>query len=382
MSIEIRPVSSRRDLTRFIRLPWQIYRNEPHWVPPLVFERRRYLDRHRNPFFEHGEAEYLLALRDGEPVGRISAQVDRALNEHHGNRWGLFGFFECEDDPEAAEALVGAAESWLESRGADRIVGPMSLTMNDEAGVLVEGHEHRPLIQQPWTQPYYARLLERCGLSKAMDLLMWNLEVSDRDKVMPVIFEMAERLEPDHGIVIRHMRKRDLEAEARRFVEVYNAAWSDSWGFVPMTDEEMVHAAKENRIALDENWMMVAEKDGETVGAALTVPDFNQVLAKMNGRLLPFGWLRVLTGRRQIDRVRVGFLGVKPEYQHTGVAAGFYAEHFEMAAKTPQSGGEMGWILETNTAMNRGMEAMGGRIVKRYRIYEKELPPGDRRAEG
>ncbi len=381
MSLEIRPVRSRQDLSRFIELPRRIYRNEPRWIAPLALDRRRYLDRAKNPFFEHGEAEYFLASRAGQVVGRISAHVDRNLNDFHGNRWGLFGFFECENDREAAGALFRATEAWHRLRGRDRLVGPMDFTMNDECGVLVEGHEHRPMIRQPWQHPYYPALLEAQGLEKAMDLLMWNLEVSDRDKVLPVIFELADKLEPEHGIRIRHMRKRDLEREIRGFVEVYNAAWSDNWGFVPLTERDALHEATQNKLLLDENWMMVAERDGEVVGAALTVPDFNQVLATMNGRLLPLGWLKALRTLKKIDRVRVGFLGVKPEYQHTGVAAGFYVEHFNMAAKTPQSGGEMGWILETNTAMNRGMEAMGGRVVKRYRVYEKALAD-DGRAEG
>ena len=373
MLLEIRPVRSRRDLTRFIRLPERIYRNEPRWIAPLRFERRRFLDRSRNPFFRHGEAEYLLAWRGDTPVGRISAHVDRKLNEYQDNRWGLFGFFECEDDPEAARALLGAAEGWLSERGSDRALGPASFAMNDECGVLLEGHEHPPMIQQPWTHPYYNRLLDDAGYRKAADLLMWHLMVDDRDRVLPVIFELAEKLEPDHGITLRHLRKRDLEEEARRFVDVYNAAWKDNWGFVPLGYDEMIHTANESRLLLDPNWIMFAEKDGETVAAALTVPDVNQVLAKLHGRLLPFGWLALLRGRRTIDRVRVGFLGVKPEYQHTGVAAALYAEHYEMAAKTPQKGGEMGWILESNTAMNRGMEAMGGTVVKRYRMYEKLL---------
>ena len=377
MSLEVRPVRSRRDLSRFVKLPWRIYRNEPRWIPPLLFERRRYLDRSKNPFFRHAEAEYFLAWRDGEPVGRISAHVDRKLNDYQRNRWGLFGFFECEDDPEAAGALFQTACAWLADRGRDRILGPASFNMNDECGVLIEGHDLAPMIQQPWQHPYYPGLIEGAGLRKVTDLLMWNLEVSDRERVLPVIFELAEKVEPEHGITVRHFRKRDLEAEARRFVEVYNAAWKDNWGFVPLSDEEMIHSAKENKPVLDENWIMFAEKDGETVGAALTVPDFNQVLRELNGRLLPLGWLKALRGRRAIDRVRVGFLGVKPEYQHTGVAAAFYVEHFKMAAATPQKGGEMGWILETNTAMNRGMEAMGGRVVKRYRMYEKELDGGD-----
>ena len=371
---EVRPVRSRRDLTRFIRLPERIYRNEPRWIPPLRLERRRFLDRSRNPFFDHGEAEYFLAWRDGRPVGRITAHVDRNLNEFHRNLWGLFGFFECEDDPEAAGALFAAAEGWLRERGRDCALGPASFTLNDEFGILVEGHEHPPMIQQPWTHPYYPRLIEGAGYGKAIDGFMWSLNVVQMgERALPVMWELAEKLEPEHGITIRHLRKRELEDEARRFVEVYNAAWKDNWGFVPLTEREMIHTARENRLLLDPNWVMFAERDGETVGAALTVPDFNQVLAKLGGRLLPFGWLKAIRARRRIDRVRVGFLGVKPEYQHTGVAAGLYAEHYAMAERNPQKGGEMGWILETNTAMNRGMEAMGGEIVKRYRIYEKAL---------
>jgi GNAT superfamily N-acetyltransferase len=372
VSVEVRPVDSRRELTTFIKLPWQIYRTGDPWVAPLRFERRRYLDRRRNPFFEHGEAELFLARRDGRPVGRISAQIDHAFNGFHDECWGWFGFFECEEDPEAAQALLAAVERWLRERGQSRMIGPASLTMNDEAGILVEGYELPPIVQTPWHHPYYRTLLEGAGLAKAMDLLMWQLSLGELD-VLPVIHELAAKLEPEHGITLRTMRKRDLEAEIARFVEIYNAAWSTNWGFVPISERELVHAAKEAKPLLDEDWLWVAEKDGEPVGAALTFPDFNQVLAQLDGRLLPLRWLRALRARRRIDRVRVGFLGVKPEYQHTGVAAGLYVAHFETAARKPQEGGEMGWILETNTAMNRGMEAMGGKVVKRYRMYERSL---------
>ena len=374
MPVDVRPVRSRADLTRFIKLPWRIYSNADPWVPPLISERRRFLDRGKNPFFEHAEAEYFLAYRDGRPVGRITAQVDRRLNEFQHNRWGQFGFFECEDDQEAADALLGTAEAWLRERGRDRMVGPSDFTLNDECGILVEGHERPPQIFEQWQHPYYAALLEGYGLAKAMDLLKWELYISDRDKVLPILDELAEKLEPEHGIRIRHLNKRDLKNEVERFAEVYNAAWELNWGFVPLTENQIRHYAKEAKPILDENWGMFAEKaDGETVGTAWTVPDFNQVLARLNGRLLPFGWIKALIARRRINTVRVFALGVKPEYQHAGVAAGFYIEHFNMAARTPQTGGEMGWILETNTAMNRGMEAMGGRIVKRYRMFEKEL---------
>ena len=374
MPVEVRPVASKREYKAFMRLPWRLYRNEPNWVPPLLMDLRRRLDRDRNPFFRHGEAEYFLAWRDGRPVGRVTAQVDHNFNEFQGNDWGLFGFFECEEDPEAAQALLDAAAAWLRTRGRDRMVGPMDFTTNDECGLLIEGHDRTPIILTPWQHRYYQGLLEGAGLTKAMDSFMWELYVDDRERVSPAIWEMARNVESEYGIVVRPMRKRDLQAEVGRFLEVYNAAWERNWGFVPLTEEEVRHYAKDLKPVLDENWAMIAEaRDGEVVGAALTLPDFNQVLAHLNGRLLPFGWAKALYWRRKVDRVRVFALGVKREYQHTGVAARMYELHFDSAERTPQKGGETGWILESNTAMNRAMEGMGGRITRRYRFYEKPL---------
>jgi GNAT superfamily N-acetyltransferase len=376
MKVEIRPVKSRRDLNTFIKLPWRLYRNERNWVAPLLMDVKKRLDQKKNPFFKHTEAKYFLAYRGSEPVGRISAHIDRNLNEFQDNQWGLFGWFECEDDPEAARALLATAELWLRERGRDRMVGPMDFTTNDECGLLIEGHERPPIILCPWHHPYYQRLFEQdIGMAKSMDLYMWSLHVTGRENVHPAIWEMADKLESEHGIVCRNFRKKDLQEEVSRFLEVYNAAWERNWGFVPLTEEEVRHYAKDLGPVLDENWAMVAEKKdtGEVVGAALTLPDFNQVLAKMNGRLLPFGWITALRERKKIDSVRVFALGVKPSYQHTGVAARFYQMHFDAAESTPQKGGEMGWILEINKPMNRAMEGMGGKIVRRYRVYEREL---------
>jgi GNAT superfamily N-acetyltransferase len=371
--VEVRPVAGKGELKKFIQLPFELYRNEPNWVAPLLMDLKKRLDRDHHPFFKHAEAEFFLAWRDGRPVGRITAHIDRNFNEFQNNEWGLFGFFECENDPETAHALLAAAEQWLRERGRDRMVGPMDFTTNDECGLLIEGHELPPIILAPWHHPYYQELLEGDGLAKAMDLLMWSLHVTGRDRVHQAIWDAADRVESQHGIVCRSMRKKDLENEVKRFLEVYNAAWETNWAAVPLNEEEVMYMAKDLKPVLDENWAMIAERKdtGEVVGAALTLPDFNQVLAHLNGRLLPFGWAKALYWQRKIDKVRVFALGVKPEYQHTGVAARFYQMHFDAAERTPQKGGEMGWILETNRAMNRAMEGMGGEIVRRFRVYER-----------
>jgi GNAT superfamily N-acetyltransferase len=229
------------------------------------------------------------------------------------------------------------------------------------------------MVRQPWHPPYYRELCERAGLEKAVDLFMWELHIQGREKVLPVIWELAAELEPEHGITIRPMRRRTLRRDLDVFAEIYNEAWSRNWGFVPYSKEDLDAYALDLHLVFDPDWFMVAEHDGEPVGVAITVPDINQVLARMGGRLLPAGWWHYLRRRRIIDRCRVGFLGVKPEYQHTGVAAGLYARHFDKAEVTRVKWGEMGWILETNTPMNRAMEAMGGRIVKKYRVYERIL---------
>jgi len=370
--VSIRPVRTRRELKRFVDLPYRLHAGTP-WVPPLKLERRLFLNRRLNPYFKHGEAEYFLALRGERVVGRASAQVDRAFNEFHNSRWGMFGFLELEDDEEAMAALLATAEGWLREHGCDRMVGPMDFSMNEESGVLIEGHELEPLIRQPWQPRYYQRLCEGAGLEKAMDLYSWALEIADRKDMLPVLFELDDRARNEHGVTIRKMSRRHLRREMDRFAEIYNAAWADNWGFVPYSKEDLDAYAIDMHLVFSREWFMVAEKDGETIAVAITLPDLNQALRRMKGRLLPFGWWHFLNRNRICDRVRVGFLGVKPEHQHTGVAASLYVEHFETAARMRQKHGEAGWILETNEAMNRGLEAMSAEIVKRYRLYEKAL---------
>jgi GNAT superfamily N-acetyltransferase len=371
-SVQVTPVQGLGDLRAFVGLPYRLHAGTP-WIPPLKLERYVFLSQKLNAYFKHGEGQYFLARRGGRVVGRVTAQIDRAYNEYHHGRTGMFGFLEFEDDPEVLAALLGAAEGWLRERGCERMLGPMDFAMNDESGVLVEGYEIEPLIRQPWHPPYYVQRCEEAGLTKAMDLLSWELHINNREHLNPILPKLSERARTKYGITIRPMSRRHLRREMDEFAKVYNAAWSQNWGFVPFSKEDLDAYTLDMHLVYDKDWFMIAEEDGKTVAMAITIPDIHQVYKKMQGRLLPLGWWYYLNRRRIIDRVRVGFLGVLPEYQHTGVAAALYIDHFDAAARSRIQGGEASWILESNTSMNRGLEAMGGRVVKRWRVFERVL---------
>ncbi|MCO5315303.1 MAG: hypothetical protein M9938_03950 [Solirubrobacterales bacterium] len=375
--LQIHRVENRRDLKRFVKVPFAVHRGHPQWVPPLIMDRMEFLNRRKNPYFDHAEVELFYAELGGEPVGRISAQIDQRWDEYRGGNDGQFGFFETVNDPEVARALLETGCEWLAGKGRDRVVGPMDFTTNDELGIQIEGFDHRPVILENSHQEYVHGLVEANGFTKAMDLLMWHLEMGKLKeglKFHPAIHEAAQKSLDEHGITIRGMRRSDMAGEMARFHEVYNEAWGDNWGFVPITEDEVEFHAKTLKLVIDEDWAMIAEKeDGEVVGAALTLPDINQVLAKMNGRILPLGWLRFLRGKRKIDTVRILALGVKKAYQHTGVAAALYVKHMNNCDPDGVMAGEAGWILETNEPMNRALEGMGGRVTKKYRLYEKAL---------
>jgi GNAT superfamily N-acetyltransferase len=375
MALTVRTATGRNDMNAFIDVPFRLRRDDPQWVPPLRFERRAFLDRKKNPWFEHSEAEFFLAERDGEAVGRISAHIDRRWDEFQGGSDGFFGFFEVANDQEAAKALLDTAAEWVRARGRERILGPMDFTMNDECGILIEGYNEPSMILEPWHPPYYTELIDGYGLEKRIDLLMWELwfgSLEQGESFTPMIHAAAEHSR-NEGVTVRDMRRSDMEAEVTRFMEIYNVAWGKNWGFVPITEAEVRFQAKNLKPVLDENWAMIAEKDGEVVGAALTLPDVDQALTKMKGRALPFGWVHFLRRKKYIDRLRVFALGVLPQHQHLGVAAALYERHLHSAEHYGPPGGHMGWILETNTPMNRAMEGMGGKVVQRYRIYEKSL---------
>lgn len=371
--IAVSPVRGKADLKAFVDFPYELYDASSNWVPPLKMDIKDQLNQKKNPWFEHAEAEFFLARRGDKVVGRISAHIDENFNKFQENDWGLFGWFECVDDADVASALYDAAGAWLKERGRDRMVGPFSYTTNDECGVLIDGFEIPPAILEPWNYEYYPQLFDGAGFEKAMDLFMYKMELADKDKVRPAVYTAASRVD-ESSYKFKRFSRRTLNADVDRFLDIYNESWEKNWGFVPLTEKEVRHYAKTLLPVLDKNWAFVMiGPDDDNAGAALTLPDYNQVLKHLGGRLLPFGWAKFLWYRRKIDRVRVFALGVKPRYRTTGIAAKLYIEHLDAAERTGVTGGTMGWILENNRPMNKSIEALGGTVIKRFRLYERML---------
>jgi GNAT superfamily N-acetyltransferase len=371
--IDIHPVHGRRDLDAFIKLPWRIYRDDPRWVPPLLYEVRKVLDRSRHPFHAHADVEYYLARRQGRVVGRIAAFVNHRFNEFHDLRAGHFGFFECADDQEAARALLDTARDWCRGRGMDVLQGPFNFSTNDELyspGVLVEGYEHPPVMLMAHTPPYYARLLEGCGFAKARDLIsFWIAGEAPPERLVRGVDHMKAR----HNVVVRPLDLSRFKQEIGRIKEIYHSAWERNWGFVPMTDPEFDYLAGSLRPVVDPRFCVLAEIEGEPVGFGLQLPDLNRAMKAMNGRLLPLGWLKFLLHKRKIDALRVLTLGVKPQHRHKGLDAMLILHLFTEGLKRGFRGAECSWILEDNLPMRRGLERIGARAYKTYRVYEKAL---------
>jgi hypothetical protein len=373
MPIDVKPVKGMRDRRAFISLPFRLHKDTP-WVPPLRIERHLFLSPKTNPYFKHGEAQLFLAREDGRVVGRISAQIDHAYNEEHDAKQGWFGFIEFEDDPEIVAALLETAADWVKARGMETFIGPADFAVNDESGIVIEGHEITPMVREPWHPPYYQARCEEAGLTKVVDLQMWRMVIADTQTMRPIIRRLAAEAGPKHGVTIRRMSRRKLRKDLDLFAEIYNEAWRNNWGFVPYGKDDLDAYALDLQLVFDRRWFMIAERGGEAIGLAITVPDINQALVKMNGRLFPFGLYHYFRRNKYIDQVRIGFLGVKREHQHTGASALLYVEHFDTSEKHKRiKSGEGGWVLETNSAMNKGMEAMGARVVKKYRMYERAL---------
>jgi len=371
-NINISIVQSKNELMQFIKLPWKIYKNDPYWVPHLLMDRKKILDKIKNPFFKHAEAEYFLAKRNGEVVGRIAAIKNDLHNKEHKDKVGFFGFFECENNQETANMLFDSANEWIKSKGLTSMRGPANPSSNDEYALLVDGFEDTPRLLMTYNPKYYITLIENYGFKKAKDLYAYKLEnqkVLSSEKLKRV----QEIAKQRSGIKIRPLDMKHFNKELENFKDVYNKTWEPNWGFVPMTDEEIDAMAKDLKTIIEPSLVLFGEIDNKIVGFALVMLDYNQVFKEMNGRLLPFGIFKLMTQKKKIKWARILTLGIIPEHQKKGLDTIFYWEIVHRAANIGIRLGEASWVLEDNEMMKRGAQVMNGELYKTYRIYDKDI---------
>jgi GNAT superfamily N-acetyltransferase len=370
--IDVIPVTTSRDMREFIRLPWKIYHGDPHWVPPLVMDLKKLFDKKKYPFFQHSEADFFLARRNGETVGRIAAILNNNHNAFHHERCAFFGFFETVNDQAVATALLEKAADWAREKGMTALRGPANYSTNDTCGLLIDGFDSSPVILMTYNPRYYVDLIENAGFSKAMDLYAWWM--IKEQGLNPKIIRVGEKVLQEENITLRTLNMKNFEREVEVIKKIYNEAWSANWGFVPMTDAEFDFLARDLKPAVDPRLVLLVEKDGEPVGFSLSLPDYNVALKKLNGRLLPFGLFKLLYYKRRIKHIRVLTLGVVRKLQtNSGIGAALYMETFRRGTAIGFNAGDFSWTLESNTLINRGMKLLGAKLYKRYRFYEREL---------
>ena len=368
-SIKIRTVQNKKELMKFIKFQWEIYKNDNYWVPPLIMERKKLLNKEKNPFFKHAEAEYFLAEKDGKLVGRIAAIKNDMYLKYHNDDTGFFGFFECIDDQKIANALFDTAKNWLKQKGLKNMMGPANPSSNDEWGMLLEGYDDSPRILMTYNPKYYNVLCENYGMKKAKDMYAWKLEhskVATSDKLN----RGQEIVRKRYNIKVTQLDMKNFDRDIEKFKYIYNKAWAPNWGFVPMTEAEIDAMAKDLKPLAEPSLVLFGTIGDELVGAALVMLDYNQIFKNMNGRLFPFNFIKLFTQKKKITWGRILTLGIIPKYQKKGLDAVLYWEILERSHKLGIDRGEASWVLEDNDMMNRGLELMNADKYKTYRIWE------------
>jgi GNAT superfamily N-acetyltransferase len=378
--LQIHPVKTNEDRHAFLSLPWEVYRNNPYWVPPLFSERVHFITSH--PFLEHADAEFFLAKRDTQVVGTIAAFINHRHNEFHNEHIGFFGFFEVLEDPEAAKTLLETAEKWVRERGYDSIRGPAQFSTNEECGLLVDGFDDPPRILMTYNPPRYVDYIQNQGYTKAMDLHAYALDTdiyAGGSKFPQKLIRVVEKIKAKGDIHIRNVDMKHFDQEIERVKLIYNQSWARNWGFIPMTDTEFAAMGEELRQILDPDLTLVGEVDGQPIGVSITLPDLNQPLRIAYPKPgTPDWWTMAKLAwnwkvKRKVTWARVLILGVLPEYRARGVDALFYYETAKAALRKGIQHAEMSWILETNDSISRPIRVMGGQVYKTYRFYEKKF---------
>ncbi|HDN05301.1 MAG TPA: N-acetyltransferase [Chloroflexi bacterium] len=376
----VKPVENIEDRKAFLSFPWKVYKDDPYWVPPIFSERLHFTDPKKNPFFEHSEAQLYMALRGDEIVGTIAAFTNGRHNEFQNENVGFFGFFEVLEDYEAAEALLKTAENWAREKGHTALRGPAQWNTNDECGLLVDGFDDSPRILMTYNPRYYVDFVEKAGFKYARDLWAYQLPVKDfMDNIGERLEKITTKILERKKITLRRINMKIYDEEVAKVKLLYNEAWSQNWGFVPMTDGEFDQLADELHDILDPDLTYIAEKDGKTVGFSITLPDLNEPLLKAYPKPNSPEWWTMLKlvwnwkVLKKVSWVRVLVLGVIPEYRTLGIDALFYYKSAQAAIKKGMKMSEMSWILDNNDKMNRPIIAMGAEVYKTYRFYEKTL---------
>jgi len=376
-SIEIVPVGrSKRDLARFFDVADRIYKDDPHWVPPLRDDLAKvFID--KNPYFQHAEMQLFIARKNGQDVGRIAAILDKAHNDFHNEKCAFFGYFESENDPAIANALFDRAAAWARERGMKVLRGPANPSLNDEAGLLIDAFDSDPVLMMTFNRPYYPKLIEGAGFKKAKDLLAYWFDI--KPEIMKRLDKISARIAKNEPqVTVRTISKKSLAQDLPKVRDVYNEAWEKNWGFVPMTSGEMDYMAARLKPLLVQEFLCLAElrhPDGrlEPIGFCLTLPDYNVAMKPCRGFLLPFGWLKFLLATKKIKTIRVLTLGIKKSYRMRGVQAIMFAHGLRESLKKGYTGCEVSWLLEDNDAIIKTAEYWGGHLYKTYRLYDKAI---------
>ncbi len=376
-SIDIVPVTDKAMRKAFVRVPWNVYTDDPNWVPPLLIEREGHIDPKQNPYFDHAEVQLWIAYKNGMPVGRISAQVDQASLARHKDDAGHFGFLEGVDDPQVFHALMETAENWLRQRGMKSIVGPLSFSINDEVGLLVDGFDRPPSLMMGHALPYFSQYLTSLGYEKAIDTIAYDFDVN-KDGLNDKSRAIVNRLSSNPKVTVRSLNSKDFDNELRRIIDIFNDAWWDNWGFVPFSEPEIKKLASDFKLLLEPEHVSIIEVDGEPAAFGLTIPNINEAIRDLNGRLLPFGWAKLgyRIFAKKIRTARLPFMGVRRKYQKSWMGAAMSLiiidmVHSRNVGKKDQA--ELSWVLEENYGVRKIIESTGCKPYKTYRVFRKAL---------
>ncbi|MCX6158327.1 MAG: hypothetical protein NTY74_10160 [Ignavibacteriae bacterium] len=372
----IKAVDNDVDKMRFIKFPWEIYKGDDNWVPPIIYDVRKNLDTVKNPFYTHARIKLFLALDGKTIVGRIAAVVNDNHNKKYNDKVGFFGYFECINSKEVSVALFEAAGNWLKENGMDTIRGPINLSVNDEVGLLVDGYDKPAVLLMMYNPRYYEKLILDYGFIQAKEMYAYIFG-EDQIKVNPKSIQKLERVAEivvkRDNIKIRKIVLKDLENELLKVMKVYNSAWIDNWGSVQMTEEEFKFVAASLKPLVDSDIVYFAEVNGAPVGFSLSMPDWNKIFKNLNGKLFPFGIFKILTGRKKIDGIRVMIMGIIPEYQRKGIEAVFINNTIKIGNSKGYKYAEISWILEDNVPMVQTAINLGAEKYKTYRVYDKQI---------